>query len=95
MCIYSEAETSPRKELLHNIDPLEPAAGQPVYNGTFNTSITAALRVGNWKIITGSPGKLALYTVTIHVIIQVFRETAKLLFGVFINYYSGIHNLFF
>ncbi|KAL4218609.1 hypothetical protein ACF0H5_021199 [Mactra antiquata] len=49
-------ETSPRKELLHNIDPLYPASGQPLSNSTFNTTIRAALRVGDWKIITGEPG---------------------------------------
>ncbi|XP_053381274.1 arylsulfatase B-like [Mercenaria mercenaria] len=47
---------SPRKELLHNIDPLYPASGQPLPNSTFNTTRRAALRVGDWKIITGDPG---------------------------------------
>ncbi|XP_077988816.1 arylsulfatase B-like [Glandiceps talaboti] len=57
----SEGTPSPRKELLHNIDPLMPLSNDTVsgewWNGTsFNTSIRAALRVGDWKLITGNPG---------------------------------------
>ena len=51
-----ECFSSPRKEILHNIDPLFDPAGVPKYNGTFKTSTRAALRVGDWKIITGEPG---------------------------------------
>ena len=55
--LFSQKSVSPRKEILHNIDPLYDPAGVPKYNGTFKTSTRAALRVGDWKIITGEPGK--------------------------------------
>lgn len=47
---------SPRTEILHNIDPLFKPSGVPLANTTFNTTTRAALRVGDWKIITGDPG---------------------------------------
>ncbi|XP_052789577.1 arylsulfatase B-like [Mya arenaria] len=52
----SNAGDSPRQEILHNIDQLFKPSGRPLYNGTFDTTIRAALRVGDWKIITGDPG---------------------------------------
>ena len=55
--IFSQSSASPRKEILHNIDPLAQPLGEPKYSGTFATSTRAALRVGDWKIITGEPGK--------------------------------------
>ncbi|KAK3599226.1 hypothetical protein CHS0354_012834 [Potamilus streckersoni] len=51
----NSGSASPRKELLHNIDPLF-HKGKPAYNGTFDTSVRAALRIGDWKLITGNPG---------------------------------------
>ena len=47
---------SKRDVILHNIDPLMPKRGAPLYNDTFDTSVTAALIQGDMKIITGSPG---------------------------------------
>nr|KAG5690198.1 hypothetical protein BaRGS_016589 [Batillaria attramentaria] len=47
---------SPRKELLHNIDILYARNGRPVYPHTFDTSVRAAIRVGDYKLITGNPG---------------------------------------
>ncbi|XP_041368945.1 arylsulfatase J-like [Gigantopelta aegis] len=52
----SQGKPSPRKELLHNIDILFPKVGAPMFIDTFDTRIRAALRVGDWKIITGNPG---------------------------------------
>ncbi|XP_071841257.1 arylsulfatase J-like [Apostichopus japonicus] len=43
-------KSPPRTELLHNIDPW------PNQSAVFNTNMTAAIRVGDWKLLTGSPG---------------------------------------
>ncbi|KAI8486493.1 hypothetical protein Bbelb_357280 [Branchiostoma belcheri] len=56
----SEGKPSPRKEILHNIDPLF----RTIYylpphqwgDDTFNTSMHAAIRSGDWKLLTGYPG---------------------------------------
>ncbi|XP_033124041.1 arylsulfatase J-like [Anneissia japonica] len=50
---------SSRTELLHNIDPLWTVAGGRdwvVKESPFNVSINAALRQGDWKIVTGDTG---------------------------------------
>ncbi|KAK7474508.1 hypothetical protein BaRGS_00034262, partial [Batillaria attramentaria] len=51
----SQNAPSPRKELLHNIDILYARNGRPVYPHTFDTSVRAAIRVGDYKLITGNP----------------------------------------
>ncbi|KAM6984997.1 arylsulfatase I [Aplochiton taeniatus] len=54
----SEGKESPRLEILHNIDPLHRRSGQgtepqpPVWD----TTVQAAIRVGDWKLLTGDPG---------------------------------------
>ena len=45
----------PRTELLHNIDPLKKHGKPHVVTG-FDTSVHAAIRVGDWKLLTGDPG---------------------------------------
>ncbi|XP_060572636.1 arylsulfatase B-like [Ruditapes philippinarum] len=52
----NQGKSSPRKEILHNIDPLYKPSGRPLSNTTFDTTRRAALRVGDWKVITGYPG---------------------------------------
>jgi len=52
----SQSKPSPRKVLLHNIDILYKKKGVPMFNDTFDTSVRAAIRVGDMKLITGDPG---------------------------------------
>ena len=51
----TDGEPSPRKELLHNIDPLTPKHGSLLNISKFDNRVQAAIRVGNWKLITGNP----------------------------------------
>lgn len=51
----SEGAESPRVELLHNIDPLD-THGSYLNISDFDNRITAAIRVGKWKLITGNAG---------------------------------------
>uniref|UniRef100_A0A3Q2Y7Z4 Arylsulfatase I-like n=1 Tax=Hippocampus comes TaxID=109280 RepID=A0A3Q2Y7Z4_HIPCM len=48
----SEGKVSPRQEILHNIDPLHKLLELPMWD----TSVQAAIRVGDWKLLTGDPG---------------------------------------
>nr|XP_006811214.1 PREDICTED: arylsulfatase B-like [Saccoglossus kowalevskii] len=58
----SQGAESPRTEILINIDPLVPPPSDMEHffhgwNGTYNTSMCGAIRVGDWKLITGYPGE--------------------------------------
>ena len=48
---------SPRKELLHNIDPLCKSVGKRLYRDSFDNRVRVAMRVGDMKLLTGWPGK--------------------------------------
>lgn len=55
----SEGRPSPRLDILHNIDPIYAKAKNGSWKagyGIWNTAIQAALRVGDWKLLTGVPG---------------------------------------
>uniref|UniRef100_A0A8C1IR45 Arylsulfatase family, member Ia n=1 Tax=Cyprinus carpio TaxID=7962 RepID=A0A8C1IR45_CYPCA len=55
----SSGKESPRLEILHNIDPLYNAARHGSLKngyGIWNTAVQAAVRVGDWKLLTGNPG---------------------------------------
>jgi len=49
------ASPSPRSEILHNIDIAKGKHGHRHYEDTFDTRIRAAIRMGEWKLITGNP----------------------------------------
>ena len=51
----SDGEPSPRTEILHNIDPMAPLYGFRWNLSEFDNRVTAAIHVGNWKLITGDP----------------------------------------
>ncbi|KAM8847726.1 arylsulfatase I-like [Synchiropus picturatus] len=55
----SEGKESPRLEILHNIDPLYNHARTGSLQrgfGIWNTAVQAAIRAGDWKLLTGDPG---------------------------------------
>ena len=56
-CFRSQGQSSPRSEILHNIDILFPPKGDNLYPDIFDTRIRAAIRVGDYKLITGDPGE--------------------------------------
>ncbi|XP_012687950.1 arylsulfatase I [Clupea harengus] len=56
--VISEGKESPRREILHNIDPLN-RKGQGSWkegHHVWDTAVQAAIRVGDWKLLTGDPG---------------------------------------
>nr|XP_040035439.1 arylsulfatase I [Gasterosteus aculeatus aculeatus] len=59
----SEGLPCPRTEILYNIDPVSRRPGEPydkalVLNGfgIWDTAVRAAIRAGNWKLLTGNVG---------------------------------------
>lgn len=67
---------SPRTEILHDINPREIVLGTPLFNNTFNTTTRAALRMGDWKIVTGHPSirELLLNRDFFHICTVVYEE---------------------
>ena len=54
---HSNGSPSPRNELLHNIDPLYNPKGEPMAKSPFDIRVRSAIRVGDWKLLTGDPGE--------------------------------------
>ncbi|KAK3524232.1 hypothetical protein QTP70_023597, partial [Hemibagrus guttatus] len=56
--VISESKASPRYEILHNIDPLHRRGLGSLKEGKglWDTAVQAAIRVGDWKLLTGDPG---------------------------------------
>ena len=50
----SNGDPSPRTEILHNIDPLRLLRGSRLNISQFDNRVFAAIRVGDWKLITGN-----------------------------------------
>ena len=48
---------SARTELLHGIDVVIPSNGAARPGSPFDVRTAAAIRVGDWKLVTGNPGE--------------------------------------
>ncbi|CAH1780544.1 unnamed protein product [Owenia fusiformis] len=49
----SSCSPSPRTEILHSLNHAMPKLGEPIDRGTFDSSITSVLRMGDYKLFTG------------------------------------------
>ena len=56
--LFSEGKKSSRQEILHNIEPMSRPIGKRLKSSAFDNRIMAALRQGDWKLLTGNPGKI-------------------------------------
>ena len=58
MMFYSKRSEnpSPRTELLHNINPDASLEGDNLYPDIFDVRVQSAIRVGDYKLLTGSTG---------------------------------------
>ena len=57
LLFFSFGGKNPRKEILHNIDPLHGSSGESLFPDIYDIRVRSALRVGDWKLLTGSPGE--------------------------------------
>ena len=55
---FRTEEESPRLELLHNINPRAMQVGENLYPDIFDVRVQSAIRVGDYKLLTGFPGKI-------------------------------------
>ena len=61
----SDNASTPRNEILHNIDPVWMRKGQnSSHPGDYDVTVRAAIRVGDWKLLTGDPGQRKLTQLT-------------------------------
>ncbi|XP_013378581.1 arylsulfatase I-like [Lingula anatina] len=63
--VLSKDHRGTRVEIIHELvspPSFIPRRGKELYNDTFDTSLRASLRQGDWKIITGTPAFLLAYT---------------------------------
>ena len=55
LCLIRYNEPSPRYELLHNINPESQPVGDNLYPDIFDVRVRSAIRVGDYKLLTGDP----------------------------------------
>ena len=56
LCLVRYDEPSPRYELLYNINPVAKLVGENLYPEIFDVRVRSAIRVGDYKLLTGNPG---------------------------------------